>query len=210
MAKQANLFLNGRETRYMHSLDRSLYTLCADGGLRNALANGVRPDAVLGDGDSLHEYQERGDVDLNGVPFIEAADQDHTDFEKALYFLQERGYRDIRVYCFEGDRLDHMLAGLSAVTTMKKLRITVHTSTQRLWLLPRSFKLSCRPGETVSLIPFPYAGGVSTAGLRWNLDGHNLELGVFLSISNTTEAEEIQVSCTTGTLFLAHSPTEGL
>lgn len=200
--KTANLFLNGSYTDYGDIIDRSIYTIAADGGVLNALDNGCKPVIIIGDGDSIKEVPKAYKEKIQGIPYIPAPDQDFTDFEKALHYLKEKGYTYINVYCFSGDRVDHMISGLSICSSFKTMTVVLFTSSQIVMMLPKSFFLQINPRTIISLLPFPTAYEVTTSGLQWNLSNARLELGGFLSVSNKTLQSEVNIRYTKGTLFL--------
>lgn len=204
MKNKANLFLNGTFTKYSH-IDTSLYTLAADGGLHNSLKNGITPDAVIGDGDSFSELPKSVLKKANKVPYIKAADQEYTDFEKALQYLKKQGFKEINVYCFQGDRIDHMLAGLSAASCFSDLSITFFSKTQQIRKLPKNYAEILPIGTVISLLPFPFAGQVTTQGLEWELSKKDFKLGTFISISNCTNMEKIIIKHSSGCLYLVTS-----
>lgn len=200
--KKANLFLNGSFTDYGEVIDRKLYSIAADGGIVNALKNACKPAAIVGDGDSIQDAPFSLKNEIASIPFIHTPDQDFTDFEKALRFLQSKGYTYINVFCFDGERIDHMLSGLSICSGFETLTIILHTHSQIVMKVPYSFFLQIKTGTTVSLLPFPTASHVSTTGLQWELSDATLNLGGFLSVSNKTTQSKINIRYTEGTLFL--------
>ena len=56
-------------------------------------------------------------------------------------------------------------------------------------------------GATLSLIPMIHCTGVSSQGLRWNLEGESLSVTGKLSQSNLCDSDEVKVSCEEGVLF---------
>lgn len=193
--KQANLFLNGTLADYGSLIQRDLYTIAADGGVVNALRNSCTVAAIIGDGDSYPQ-------DKQDIPFIHTPDQNATDFEKALSYLQAHHYTHISVYCFQGDRIDHMLAGLSSCLQFPDLDIELYTAEQRLRRLSEESVIHTIPNETISLIPFPETHGVTTNGLAWELNKSTLKLGSLVSISNRALHTQVKIQYTKGVLYL--------
>lgn len=196
MAKRANLFLNGSFMDCAAFLYEGAFTVAADGGVVNARKNGITPDVVLGDGDSIEPD------DIAGLVYINAPDQNYTDFEKSLQFLVSKGFTDIDVFCFSGGRTDHMLSGLSVAAAYRdKARLRIFSGSVVMELLPRSAELKAPVGTRLSLIPYPRADGVTTSGLVWEVEGE-MELGALVSISNRTRAASVVLRHTSGSLFL--------
>ena len=204
MSKKANLFLHGTYADYTKILDTTFYTIAADGGVENALKNGIVPAAIIGDGDSMTTLPESLKKQIENITYIAAPDQDYTDFEKALTYLEEHGYDEIFVFCFEGGRIDHMLAGLSSASRFKGC-VTLFSEHQRIELLEKQQTVSTQVDEIISLIPFPKANNVSTNGLEWELQNANLTLGEYISISNKAKKTEITITYYSGVLYLIRS-----
>lgn len=202
MKRAANLFLNGTVIKNIHTIDSSLYTLAADGGVENAIENGVLPSEIIGDKDSYAQLDTSLLKKIKHIPYILAADQDYTDFEKALTYLENKGYKKVAVYGFEGNRIDHMIAGLSAVAARKTLDITIYTKTHKIIRLPYNYQAKGVISTVTSLLPVPFASSVTTSGLQWDLNKTDLELGSFISISNKVMTEKVTVTYEKGCLFL--------
>ena len=150
--KTANLFLNGSFVEYS-DVDRSVYTVAADGGVVNALKNKCIPDIIIGDGDSIQQIPTKYRSRTKSIPFEHASDQNYADIEKALQYLENHDYTYIKIYCFSGERIDHMLAGLSACNRFQGMQIELCSSSQKIIKLPYNYSLKCSPGETLSLLP---------------------------------------------------------
>jgi thiamine pyrophosphokinase len=199
--KTANLFLNGTFVEYS-DVDRSVYTVAADGGVVNALKNKCIPDIIIGDGDSIQQIPTKYRSRTKSIPFEHASDQNYADIEKALQYLENHDYTYIKIYCFSGERIDHMLAGLSACNRFQGMQIELCSSSQKIIKLPYNYSLKCSPGETLSLLPYPTAQNVTTSGLKWELQNSQLKLGNFISISNEATTTNVTIKYTNGVLYL--------
>ncbi|GAB5445193.1 MAG: thiamine diphosphokinase [Gymnodinialimonas sp.] len=159
--------------------DQADIFVAADGGADALLANGVIPDAVIGDMDSL---SEAGRAAIPAERLFEVAEQDSTDFDKAV-----RGIDAPLIYAvgFTGARLDHELAALHvlaryhdrAVVLVGEQDVTVH--------LPARLALDLPPGLRVSLFPLD-AVTAGMAGLRWSFEA--LALHPLRKIGTSNEA----------------------
>jgi thiamine pyrophosphokinase len=195
--KTANLFLNGNKVDYSKILNKENYNLCADGGFRNCLFNGLKPDLVIGDMDS--------GGDQSGFEFIKDPDQDTTDFEKAINFLIKQGFEKVLVYSYCGDRLDQMLAGLSSTKRFveeNSLEIILFTETQKVQFLPKNYKGKAEIGELLSFVPIFETKKLFTTGLKWNLSGQDLIFGKFISTSNEAVSEDFSLDFESGGLVM--------
>ena len=125
-------------------LARAAAVIAADGGLRHLLPLGHRPDALIGDLDSLPA----------GVVAEEAAgrvirhprDKDETDLELALlYAVAQYPGHEVLILGGFGGRLDHMLANILVLAHPRLLGQPIRFVDDResAWLLAAD-----PPGET--------------------------------------------------------------
>ncbi|MEL7279238.1 MAG: thiamine diphosphokinase [Pseudomonadota bacterium] len=138
--------------------------VAADGGADKALAFGAMPDAVIGDLDSITE-KARTAIPADRIYHV--AEQDSTDFEKAL---REVSAPLIIAVGFTGARMDHQLAVLNTLVRFPQKRCILLGGHEVLALCPPSFRLDVEEGTTVSLFPMGAVEGVSD-GLQWPISG---------------------------------------
>lgn len=153
--------------------------VAADGGADRALALGVRPDAVIGDLDSLsaHARAALGDA-VHAV-----SEQDSTDFEKCL--LRIAAPLVIAVG-FAGARLDHALAVFNTLARHPARRCVVLAEREVIMLAPPRIALDLPAGTRVSLFPLCGVTGRGT-GLHWPIDGIGFAPGGVIGTSNKAE-----------------------
>lgn len=174
--------------------------VAADSGADRCLALGFQP-VVVGDLDSF-----RGPRD--GLEIVADADQDSTDCDKLLRYVESQGHRAVAIACLEGDRLDHVLASLNSLAGAPTLEVVV------AWRRGIAYRLG--PGDLIksgpparariSLLPWPRAV-VTLSGVRWPLAESTLELGGAISISNqATGVVEASVSSGSAWLFVEQEP----
>jgi thiamine pyrophosphokinase len=143
--------------------------VAADGGADRALRLGADPQAVIGDMDSISpEAREQLAGRLHPV-----AEQDSTDFEKALTRIKARFVLALGTL---GGRVDHELAVFSTLVQRLDAPPCLLIGAQDVVFAapPRlDIRLALRPGDRVSLFPMARVGGRSD-GMRWPIDGLDL------------------------------------
>jgi thiamine pyrophosphokinase len=156
----------------------ALAPLCvaADGGARLALDAGVDLAAVIGDFDSVG-------ADLGRIPVarrFEIAEQDSTDFDKALRHIAAPV---VLAVGFTGGRLDHQLAALHVLVAYPERPCVLIGETEVSFVCPPQVTLPLVAGDVVSLFPMAPVAGTSR-GLRWEIDGLDFDPVARIGTSN--------------------------
>jgi thiamine pyrophosphokinase len=190
--------------------------VAADGGAAGVERLGVRPDLVVGDGDSIDpallERLRAAGVAIEMSP----AEKDETDTELAMLAALRRGASDlIIVGALGGRRLDHAIGNLwlLAHPGLAGRRATIIDPSARLRVLrapagdggPVSASLDGPVGTIVSLIPMGDVAGVTTDGLRYPLHDEPLPAGPARGLSNERIALSASVTVRRGLLLLVES-----
>lgn len=180
-------------------LGPSVMLIAADGGAISALAHGFIPDAVVGDLDSI-DANVRKSVANHRIHRDSRLDT--TDLEKALDFALQLGIDEVDIVGAGGGRADHALANLSVLTNYRgRARITMHDELFAIALVEGSTSVEGPVGTLVSLVALGECTGVTTTGMRWNLDDFTLGFGP-RGIHNELAAPPATVSVRTGDLLL--------
>lgn len=137
--------------------------VAADGGADRLRRLGQRPEAVIGDLDSISAATraELGDA-VHHIP-----EQDTTDFDKALRNIAAPFVIGLG---FSGARLDHGLASLNTLARHAHRRCLLVGQGDVTFLAPPQITLSLTVGSRLSLFPMRGVTGRSV-GLRWPIDG---------------------------------------
>lgn len=171
----------------------------ADGAAGHLLAEGLVPHVTIGDLDSLaSELCEQ-------LPLvIGSEDQDTTDAQKLLAQLKGDGFDAVLLCRLEGDRMDHVMASLSAAVACDlSVGIALRDG---LGLVVRGGSEGKRfrawAGQRVSLMPLTDCLGVTITGVRWPLANASLSVGGAISVSNEATGNEVGVCIGSGTALL--------
>lgn len=85
------------------------FVCCCDDAAENYLRHGHRPDAIIGDGDSLPQAIKEQYADL----WHQVSEQDDNDQTKATRFLMANGFKRLCYLGATGKREDHTLGNIS-------------------------------------------------------------------------------------------------
>lgn len=180
--------------------------LCADGGIRHALALGLTPALLLGDFDSadpalVAEMAARG-VPIQRVP----VEKDETDTQLAIEEAIRRGATEILLAGASGDRLDHTVSNLLLLPGVPAhIRVSLVDAKNVVYLMRPGGRMTLEgePGGFISLLPLtPEVTGVVIEGVKWPLNNATLRWGESLGISNRFMETEAFVALREGYLLV--------
>jgi thiamine pyrophosphokinase len=175
--------------------------LAADGGANHLARIGVRPNAVVGDLDSIRPGVRSW---VGEERMVVRADQDFTDLHKTLEFaFEERNARQVIVLAATGGRLDHDLENLALLVRWAS-RGSLELRDERHRVVPviDETELATTPGQGISLMPVGRCERVFTRGLHWELRGEPLDLAGRTSVSNLSEGDRTAIRVEGGALLV--------
>jgi thiamine pyrophosphokinase len=176
--------------------------VCADGGANKVIDLGIKPDVIVGDLDSV---SKRTLESLEEVTIVRRPEQDSTDLQKTLEYIESKVAGDKTIYVFgaTGERVDHLLGNISLLRRFYgKLDIELVDTSCSIRYFEKDSTLSGTPGQIVSLFALHgSAGGVSTKGLKFNLEDESLEQGT-RGISNELAGPTVHITVREGGLIV--------
>lgn len=188
------------EQHDLECLYKNAHALVAVDGGANNLPHDTQPNFIVGDMDSINQDLDWSDQ----VVFEHVSDQDTTDFEKAISFCLSRNLPQPFVCLgFTGGRFDQTLTILHACCRFPLVRFVFVAEQDLISTLPlgRS-KFEFEVGERLSLYPLtPCQFGPST-GLKYALDGLNMEQGHTIGTSNQVVKQQVEIELRQGVCFL--------
>ena len=179
--------------------------IAADSGFDRARESGFDIDLLVGDLDSISSEGRQEAENHKTAVERHPVDKDATDMELALLAARRQGADRVIVIGGHGGRLDHYLANalLLPSPAFADLEIEWRAGRARLYAVHNALELAGNIGSSISLLAVGGpVGGVETSGLRWNLNGDDLESGSTRGVSNEFRAELATISVQTGTLLV--------
>ena len=152
------------------------FLVAADGGADHLLREGLQPQAVIGDMDSISDPA----AVAFGPVLHKVAEQLTTDFDKALRHVAAPLVIAVGV---TGGRFDHELAALHVLLRHPDRVCVVLGPDSLMVLCPPELALDLAPGTVVSLFPMGPVRCGST-GLRWPTDHLNFDPASVIGTSN--------------------------
>lgn len=177
--------------------------LAVDGGLTLLQRNGLVPDLVIGDLDSLRGTEVPPGIQLEKHP----REKDATDLELALEHLVPLAPQEVVLVGALGGRLDHLVATLSLLERYPWHMVLYHRD-EVLYATSTPISLPhAAPGDRVSLLPLTQrVEGIHTQGLRYPLRGEELRRGSTRGVSNQVVSLPCGVRFSQGRLLVVHGP----
>jgi len=174
--------------------------IAADSGFDLALRLGLLPDLLVGDLDSVAASPQLAAFPQERIRRY-PRDKDETDAELGLRLFAEQGIRKVVLAGGGGGRLDHLLA-VAALFERESPPAAWYTALERVERVEGEAQLSGCRGRRVSFFPLgAAAGGLSSEGLKWPLDGLEWPRGRG-GISNLVTADPARVRVRRGTLLM--------
>ncbi|WP_439141448.1 thiamine diphosphokinase [Pseudooctadecabacter sp.] len=163
--------------------------VCADGGADTALRAGLNPVAVIGDMDSVSGAAKDAYRDV----LHEIAEQDSTDFDKALRNIDAPLIVGVG---FLGQRLDHAMAALHVLQKYDR-PVVLLGEDDLAFVVPGQITMTVPVGLRISLMPLA-APVVTTQGLRWEVTEATMSMRDFIGSSNEAAAQVVTIKATPG------------
>lgn len=184
-------------------LPASGVVVAADSGLEHAVALGLEVDVVVGDFDSVDPAALEAARAAGATVETHPPEKDATDLELALDAAVARGARRVTVVGGYGGRVDHLLANVALLSSPRFTEVVIDAwmGSARILVVRDEVQLSGPIGSLCTLLAMHGpARGVTTAGLRYPLDGDTLLPGSTRGVSNELVVPVAHVSITDGTL----------
>lgn len=185
--------------------------IAADSGMNFLYRNGIVPDIIAGDFDSvedesLDEFSGMSEVEVLRLNPI----KDDTDTEFVIREAIRRGAKEIIVLGATGTRLDHVLANvhLLGIGLEENISIQLVDENNRIRMIDNciEIKKTKQFGNFVSVLPVKGdAKGVSLAGMKYPLKDADIACFSSLGISNEIKSETAKISVKQGILLVIES-----
>jgi thiamine pyrophosphokinase len=171
------------------------FVIAVDGGLSRLLRQGIEPDFLLGDFDSLdpsdgnivERFRKMGESRFLQLPVV----KDDTDTMAATRLGIQRGYREFLIYGGLGARLDHTMANIQTL-------VWILRQGGQGWLLDRETSVTVI-GEGQFVIPEAFRGTVSLFALGDELQGVSIR-GMKYDVENAVVRNDYPIGCSNETL----------
>ena len=184
-------------------LEWSPFVMVLDGAIYRVLDLKIKVDAVLGDFDRAINIEELM-KDQYPVQIIHTPDQNKTDLQKGIEYLISKGYAAVNIIWATGKRSDHHLSNITDIVRYKdQIKIVIFDDYSKVFCLPKKYEKWYTAGTPISLLPIGTAKGVTSKGLKYELNNDTLTLGYRTSSSNEVAIDgPVMIEYTDGDLLM--------
>lgn len=190
--------------------ENSDIVICADGGAEFAKENGVIPDYLIGDFDSIDKevfdfYKVAASSNTKIIEY--PCDKDFTDTELCVDKAIELGSTEICIAAGIGSRLDHSLGNILLLHKILEKGIKGYIAAQDcyIYLCNSNHELYLQGdlGQTISILPFMgNVGGVNLEGLKFPLKNATIRVGQSIGLSNVFVKKLCKIEIEKGELLI--------
>ena len=175
--------------------------MAADSGYDAAVSLGFAVDVLVGDLDSITTQPIPGHVVVERHP----VDKDQTDLDLALELAMRDEPSRVVVVGGTGGRLDHELATASLICDERWSEVEMDWVSSRGWahVIRRRRIVHGDVGATVTLLAVGGAvTGLTTRGLRWELEQATFQPGSTWGVSNVMQTPIADIKVGSGCLLV--------
>ena len=179
-----------------------------DGGLLYCEANGIFPDYIIGDFDSLPEEKEELLIKYPQECILRLpCEKDDTDMLAAIKFAAEKGIKDFVLLGGLGGRLSHSIANIQCLMYLKEHDMTgvlVGRDTKAFLLQNETYVFDENERGYVSVFSYSQkASGINLKNLKYELTDAVLTSAFPLGVSNEfILGKTAEISVKDGTLLV--------
>lgn len=180
-------------------LTEGCFLVAADRGLEKMLENGLEPDLVVGDFDSLGYVPELPNIIK--LP----SEKDFSDTEIAIKEGEKRGLDTFVIYGGLGGRLDHTISNIQSLYRLCKLGKSgylIGENTVITAIKNSSIAFPEKLCGTISVFAAGRADGVTINGLKYEISNVTLENTSPIGLSNEFIGKKAEISVRDGTLLI--------
>lgn len=185
--------------------------IAADAGMEFFYRNGMKPDIIVGDfdsvgGEALTYFRSQPDIRMQELNPV----KDDTDTEYAIRLAISMGAEQITLLGATGSRLDHVLGNIEllGIGLVEGVPITLLDASNRIRMIDKGISLrrSEQFGAYVSLIPYTSeVHHLTLSGFKYPLSDYCLKGFCSLGVSNEILEEEAVIAFDGGILLVIES-----
>lgn len=179
----------------LQALAKDKLILVLDGAYDYAAQSGLKLNYLLGDFDSI-KASELATAKSQDIDIIHAPNQNLTDLDKAIEFLDQQKFQSIHICAATDLRIDHTLHNIRLLSRYHhpKRPLTLYTETEAVFLLKDEHRVyQGKKDNGFAILGAPQCI-VTTHGLRYDLNKITLAFAEASSVSNTMDDDVVDLT----------------
>lgn len=175
------------------------FIIAADKGLDYALSAGIMPDMAVGDFDSAENAVPNG-TDVVKFP----PEKDDTDAIIAAEIALNRGFDKLRFLCALGGRLDHTIANIQMIYSLKKQGVSAELfgDNVRVFILENESRKIAGFSGYLSVFAYGGAALVTETGVKYPAKNQRFTEDFPLGVSNEIIADFAEITVHEGAALI--------
>lgn len=198
--KKAAILLNGEPPDFpVLKILEDRYVVCADGALNWAKMRSIKVDMLIGDLDSVKDFDET----IKTLRF--RLDKSSTDGQLCLDYLIQNNYNDIVFLGGGGKRDDHFFGALQLLYRALKNNVytVFYTNKCEIFITNKYFERTLRKDTILSMVPFfESAHIIHTKGLKYKLVETTIFADQSVGISNVVVKDDVEILVKDGVVLI--------
>lgn len=199
------LIANGKalSSHRLKALAQDKLILVLDGAYQEAKKAGIPIDILLGDFDSI-SANDLSHARQN-ITVIDAPDQNKTDLEKGLDYIEQFNPNSIHICSALEGRLQHSIYNLRLLKKYHRMNRSLILLSEKeviRYYQNTDIIISGKINDCVALLGFPEAS-ITTSGLKYNVSQYLLEFEMNSSISNALAESRAEIKIK-GAILVIH------
>ena len=155
----------------LHELDIAGSIICCDGAVESLINYGKRPQAIVGDFDSIPQKFKEDLVKI----LVHRPDQSENDLRKSLKWVEANGGKSVTILGASGKREDHLLGNIFSILQFDtQMDMVMITNYGRFYTVHESQVFDGIKGQQVSLFSVDQSIKITTDGLEYPLQNEAL------------------------------------
>ena len=179
-------------------LENSGTIICCDGSVNNLVKNGMEPNYILGDMDSIDEY-------LQGKyreRVIEHPGQNENDLRKAINWAEDKGVKKAIILGATGKRDDHSLANIfTLLQHPSSLEISMYTDYGIFSVVQGKQKFDSFKGQKISLFAIDSDIEITSNDLKYRMNSTKLNTLYYGSLNESLN-DTISITLSHGKILI--------
>jgi len=182
----------------LHELDVAGSIICCDGAVESLINYGKRPQAIVGDFDSIPQNLKK---DLANI-LVHGPDQSENDLRKSLKWVEQHGGKSITILGASGKREDHLLGNIFSILQFDtQMDMVMITDYGQFYTVHESQKFDGIKGQQVSLFSADQSIKITTAGLEYPLQNEALST-LYGGTLNAVVNDEFSINISHGQILM--------